>query len=153
VIHEGQTKVRVTIWQPYFAGRMLAFGASNLETLELLERDTELQREIFTWPVAEDVWAGIVDDDARTRLRDKFINDFQPMVTPAARSMSRLGAFVEELKTVAYSNASDWSTSETGAPESNETSFMINAGLAFYHHLAWMHEVFADVPGASVSVR
>jgi hypothetical protein len=150
---EAQTKVRVTIWQPYFAGYMLAIGQTDSQSLNILDGDTELQREVFTWPVEEDIWAGLTDDQRRRELSDKFINDFQPMLAPEKRNMGSLASFVADLREVALSSSSEWSTSSSSANEIGSPPVLINGLLALYHQLEWILDVFRDMPGASVSVR
>ncbi len=150
---DGQTKVRVTIWQPYFAGFMLAFGQDEPGNFGILDNDAELQREIFTWPVEEDVWAGVTDDALRLNLEEKFVTAFQPMQSPAARSMEKLASFVSELETVVRGAGSEWSIGASGVAEASSVGCMVNGLLAFHQQLSWILDMFRDLPGASVSVR
>ena len=149
---ELRTKLKITIWQPYFAGCMLAIGQRDAQQLDVLDSDTELQREVFTWSLDEDVWAGVTDDQLRTSLAARLINDFQPMLLPDQRDMEHLAAFVSDLRELAMSPASEWSPSASG-DQTYSTALMINGLLAFYHQLNWLLDVFSDLPGASVSVR
>ena len=150
---DAQTKVRITIWQPYFAGFMLAVGQDDSSGLNILDGDAELQREAFTCPIEEDVWAGVTDDEKRTSLSSRFIDGFQPMLPPADRSMAKFDTFVTELRTVALSPASEWSPSAGTALDVGAPPVMVNNLLALYHQLTWLLDVFRDLPGASVSIR
>lgn len=149
---EGRTKLKITIWQPYFAGCMIAFGQPDAQQLDVLDSDTELQREVFTWPLDEDVWAGVTDDELRTSLAARLIDDFQPMLLPNQRDMEHLARYVSDLRELAMSSASEWSPSVSG-DQTYTTALMINGLLAFYYQLLWLLDVFRDLPGASVSVR
>ena len=150
---DAQTKFRITIWQPYFAGFMLAVGQDDSSGLNILDSDTELQREVFTCPIEEDVWAGVTDDEKRTSLSSRFIDAFQPMLPPADRSMAAFEAFVAELRDVALSPASEWSPSAAALVDAGTPPVMVNNLLALYQQLAWLLDVFRDLPGASVSIR
>lgn len=150
---DGQTKVRVTIWAPYFAGCMLAFGRDDVDGLGVLDVDAELQREVFTWPVEEDVWAGITNDAKRAELEERFTTEFQPTRLPAERDMVRFAAFVEALEGVIASADSEWSVGSSGAAEKSAAGFMFNGLLALHTQLRWMLDIYRDLPGASVSVR
>jgi hypothetical protein len=144
--------VRITVWQPYFAGCMLAFGPVDAAGLDILEGDTELQKELFTWPIEEDVWAGVTDDNLRAQLEERFVTDFQPMKLPPERSMAKFADFVAAVGAVVR-KGSEWSAAASGVAEHSPTTCMTNALLAFHEQLHWMLEMFRDLPGASVSVR
>ena len=153
MIEDVQIKVRVTIWQPYFAGCMLAIGQPDSSGLNILDGDTELQREVFTWSVAEDVWAGVADDIKRTEFAARFVDSFQPTLAPSERSMESFADFVSDLRGVALSSLSEWSASASKMAEVGVPPVLLNGLLAFYHQLVWLLDVFRDLPGASVSVR
>lgn len=150
---EAQTKFRITIWQPYFTGFMLAVGHEDSVGLNILDGDTELQREVFTCPIEEDVWAGVTDDDKRKSLSSRFIDAFQPMLPPAERNMAALENFVVDLRKVALSAASEWSPSAATPVDVGTPPIMVNNLLALHHQLVWLVDVFRDLPGASVSIR
>lgn len=148
-----QSKFRVTVWQPYFAGCMLAFPRDGAAEYDLLGGDFELQREVFTWPLHEDVWAGISEHEIRVALHQSFVNDFQATRPPHERGMAKLASFVESVGEALQLRKSEWSVAESGAAEFSNTSLMINGLSAFYNQLKWMLDMFRDLPGASVSVR
>lgn len=150
---EALTKFRVTVWQPYFAGCMLAIGQQDSNVFNVFDGDTELQREVFTCAIEEDVWAGLTDDAKRTSLSNKFIDAFQPMLAPSERDMLAFGAFVAELRDVALSPASEWSPSASAVVDVGTPPIMVNGLLALYQQLSWLLDVFRHLPGASVSVR
>ena len=150
---DNQTKFRVTVWQPYFAGCMLAFPREGATEYDLLSGDFELQREVFTWPLQEDVWAGLADYDLRAELQQRFTDDFQASRPPVERGMDKLEKFVENLRDALQLGKSEWSVAESGAAEFSSTSLMINGLSAFHNQLNWMLDMFRDLPGASVSVR
>jgi hypothetical protein len=150
---DNQTKLRVTVWQPYFAGCMLAFQREGASEFDLLSGDFELQREVFTWPLQEDVWAGLVDSDLRAALQQRFANDFQATRPPGERGMDTLEKFVGDLGNALQLGKSEWSVAESGAAEFSSTSLMINSLSAFHKQLNWMLDMFRDLPGASVSIR
>jgi hypothetical protein len=132
VTEGAQTKLKITIWQPYFTGFMLAIGQGDSSWLNILDGDTELQREV---------------------LSSRFIDAFQPMLPPADRSLNKLEEFLEELRAVASSPASEWSPSATTPLDVGTPPTMVNNLLALTHQLTWLVDVFRDLPGASVSIR
>lgn len=150
---EHPAKLRVTIWQPYFAGCMLAFPRVGESEFDLLDGDAELQKEVFTWPLQEDVWAGIVSYEVRDNLQSRFGNDFQPSRPPSERTMQKLAEFVTEVEKALTPGMSEWSVAESGAAEFSSMSFMINGLSALHNQLSWLLDMFRDLPGASVSVR
>ncbi|NTI27129.1 hypothetical protein [Rhizobium rhizogenes] len=150
---DNQIKFRVTVWQPYFAGCMLAVPRESATEYDLLSGDFELQREVFTWPLQEDVWAGIANDELRTTLHRGFTENFQATRPPSERGMDMLEKFVADVRDAIKSGSSEWSTAESGTAELSRTSLMINALSAFHNQLNWMLDMFRDLPGASVSVR
>lgn len=132
---------------------MLAFGPQAAHQLELLDSDAELQKEVFTWPLEEDVWAGVLDDPLRTHLQERFTTEFQAMRPPEERNMDRFSDFIDEIGAALVPGSNDWSVAASGAAELSNTALMINGLLAFHNQLQWMLDMFRDLPGASVSVR
>ena len=150
---DATTKLRITAWQPYFADFMLACQDAGAPELGILGSDAELRREIFTWPLEEDIWAGVTDDTLRVSLQRRFVTDFQPERPPAERSMARYGEFVDAVGDVLAASGSEWSAASSGIADGSATTYMIDALAAFHQQASWIRDVFRDLPGASVSVR
>jgi hypothetical protein len=65
--------------------------------------------------------------------------------------MSKLSPLLDEVA-AAIAN-SEWSASGQQLEDDGETAVMLNALLAFHAQMVWLHDVFKDTPGASVSFR
>jgi hypothetical protein len=148
---EAATGLKITVWRSYTPTRPLAHSANT----ELLYLDSagKLQQDVFSWQVHEDVWGGIVDQSVRQALSERLVADFDPFLAPEERNFRKLKTFLVELQTAATSENSSWSISAEQTDEDDDVPARLNALLALYNHLLWMHEVFKDLPGASVTVR
>jgi hypothetical protein len=143
--------VRITIWRPYTPDRPLAIQSSETDSVRVVGPDLPLQQEAFTWQVREDIWGGLVDSDLRQALSQRFISEFEPVLSPNQRSVEKLRALVEEIETALPK--SEWSESGQQLEDDGETPYRLNPLLGFFTQMSWLCEVFKDTPGASVSVR
>lgn len=143
--------LRITVWRPYVPDRPLTIRKGSDDTISVVGPDMQLQQEAFTWQVKEDVWGGLTDSEVRQQLSQKFITEFEPVRPPAQRSLAKLGSLLDELR--AADASAEWSSSGQQVHEDGETAVRLNSVLAFLNQLTWLHDVFRDVPGASVSVR
>jgi len=143
--------VRVSIWRPFAADRPLILQGRRSEYLTPIGPETQLLREVFSWQVREDIWAGVLDSDVRERLSQRLIEDFEPILPPNERGMPKLRLFVDELARTLPET--DWSESAHQFEEDGQTPVRLNALWAFYTQLRWIYDVFRHVPEASVAIR
>jgi hypothetical protein len=153
VAGEGATGIKITVWRNYWPERQLV--CSKEESQIYFNTDERLQQDVFNWQVREDIWGGFTDETIRQELNLRFIQSFDPFLQPEARGFAKLKEMLAQLYTAAISNESSWSTSAQQFEEDNDgsTSVRLNALLAFCTQLRWIHDVFKDVPGASITVR
>ena len=143
--------LRITVWRPYTPDRPLTIRVGTDDTISAVGPDMQLQQEAFTWQVKEDVWGGLADSELRQQLSQKLITDFEPVLPPTQRGMTKLGALLGELDDA--KSAAEWSSSGQQLHDDGETAVRLNSLVAFLSQLTWLYDVFRDVPGASVSVR
>lgn len=143
--------LRVTIWHPYVPSQPVSHHSAEHGPTYFAPKD--LQQDVFSWQVRDDVWGGIAAEEIRRSLRDGFISAFDPYLPPGDRSVEKLTLFVQQLRKVVRSSASDWSVSGQEPDDDADSSPRLNALLAFERQLSWMEEVFRHLPGVSVTVR
>jgi len=133
----------------------MAFARSD-ESSETAEAN-DLYEQLYTWSPKEDIWGGIRDSNKTNLVRMALIERFSPFLPPEQRSMAQFFAALEELeKVVADESAVAWSECEGEAVTEfaeGENNLRANTPLALYRHLRWIHRVFQNVPGASVTIR
>jgi hypothetical protein len=156
--------LRVSVWRPIRFGRELHYVAGNspdtattapLDLPSQFTRD-RLAEQIYTWSPAEDVWGGLRDENARSQLKDLFLNTFDPALSPAERGLDKLATFVDSLERVLEkSGATAWMTTAEQVLESSsgDVFFRISPTLALAMQLRWILESFRHVPGLHLIVR
>ncbi|MBR0661187.1 hypothetical protein [Neoroseomonas oryzicola] len=149
---EVQTSFRVTVWEPYFSKRMI-LHVDQPSSVKLYGREHELQHEVFTCEIAEDVWGGITDDTSREQLQRGFLGAFEASQPPSSRSMVHLGAYLNLVDLAIRSGHSSWSQSQSQISDIGAAPVLADTLYAFHQQLSWIYETFRDVPGATVSVR
>jgi len=146
---ESAVSVKVAVWTPYVPDRSMTFHSEA--ELMLLGPETLLQRETYSWHPREDIWGGLVDSDQRLSLSERLRTDFDPLLPPSERSMSKLNGYLVEMEK-ALSN-SEWTDSALKLDSDGTTPVRLNPRLAFYVHMKWIHKMFQHYPSASVSIR
>jgi len=150
---EGAPTLKISVWRHYEPGRVVAHYDGGDAAPNYLTSGS-LEHEVFAWQIQEDVWGGFEDSALGQKLRDRFFQDFEPFLRPQDRTFSKLSQFLDELRPAAHSSSSGWSTSQQSSRAGNDDlPPRLNPLLAFYHQLVWIHDVFKDVPGGSISVR
>lgn len=145
---------RITVWRPYSPVKSLALHQQPDTTkaaLTLFGPDDIFQQEAFVWHALEDVWGSIVNSEVRQTLSERLRNDFQPSLPPLERGLQKLRRFLDDAR-LALPEA-EWSDSAQRLERDGMTAYRLNALLAFCVQLEWIHDIFKDVPGASVSVQ
>ena len=127
------------------------------EGWQLLDSESGLQEEIYSWRLREDAFAGITDDATRMELRDLLVGKLADSKPPGERRLTVLKDFVKAAEAAIDSGvaASSPSGSQSdGDPDAGDRSQIeLNPLLALTTHLKWLIACFGNRPGISVSVR
>jgi hypothetical protein len=150
---DSPPKLRISLWRDFRPERTLAYKASGTPDGRFFQRDDQLQEEVFTWYVGEGVLNGVVDDELRAKITACLTEDFAPALSPSDRPCSKLSRFFEAAEEAIESGKAEWSNSEDRAFDDEPDPYRVNMLLAFYNQMLWLHEMFKDEPGVSVSVR
>ena len=163
-ITKAVATLRVSVWRPIRFGRELHYvardspGSATAAPFDLPSQFTRdrLAEQIYTWSPAEDVWGGLHDENARSRLKEILMKNFDPALSPAERGLDKLATFLDSLEQVLQKpGATAWMTTSEQALESSsgEVFFRMSPTLALAMQLRWILESFRHVPGLSLIVR
>lgn len=150
---DSPAKLRISLWRDFRPERTLAYKASDAPDARFFQRDDQLQEEVFAWHVGESVLNGIADDNLRAQIAASLSEDFAPALPPAQRACSKLEKFFDAARQAIESGKAEWSNSEDSAFDDEPDPYRVNMLLAFYNQMFWLHEMFKDEPGVSISVR
>lgn len=150
---DSSPKMRVSLWRDFRPERTLAYRAGSEPDAKFFQRDDQLQEEVFALHVGEGVLNGVADDDLRARITECLTKDFAPQLPPSQRACRKLKGFFEAARLAIDSGAAEWSDSEDPAFDDEPDPYRVNMLLAFYNQMLWLHEMFKDEPGISISVR
>lgn len=146
----------LAVWRPARFERQLTNFAAVEATSRAFETE-DLHEQMYIWSPDEDVWGGIRDSTKTNVIRTVLVEGFSPFREPQSRGMAQLREALNELREVVYSpDAVDWSECEAfvnSEQADSESNLRANTLLALYLHLHWLHRVFENVPGASVTIR
>lgn len=151
--NDSPPKLRISLWRNFRPERTLAYKAGDATDARFFQRDDQLQEEVFAWHVGEGVLNGVVDDVLRAKITACLTEDFAPALPPADRACRRLEKFFEAAREAIESGKAEWSNSEDPAFDDEPDPYRVNMLLAFYNQMLWLHEMFKDEPGVSISVR
>jgi hypothetical protein len=151
--HYRSAKLRISLWRDFWPERTLAYKASGERDARVFQRGDQLQEEVFAWHVGEGVLNGVADDELRAKITACLTEDFAPALPPSDRACHRLGKFFEVAQQAIESGKAEWSNSEDPAFDDEPDPYRVNMLLAFYNQMLWLHEMFKDEPGVSISVR
>jgi len=151
--NDSPAKLRISLWRDFRPERTLAYKASGAPDAKFFQRDDQLQEEVFAWHVGEGVLNGVADDELRAKITACLTEDFAPALPPADRGCQKLGKFFEAAQKAIDSGMAEWSNSEDPAFDDEPDPYRVNMLLAFYNQMLWLHEMFKDEPGVSISVR
>lgn len=150
MVTEFSPTIRLTVWRPAHLDRRLMIGGAVVPSAE----EDNLLEEAYRWETAEDFLGSFSATDS-AKLKDCLMGWFAPPLPPAERTMVKLGAAMDVLANVCRSAGADaWKDASTTEPNlDGVVNLRAHTGLALYHHIRWVHHVFKDVPGASVTIR
>lgn len=150
---DSSPKLRISLWRDFRPERTLAYMNRGGTDAKFFQRDDQIQEEVFALHVGEGVINGVADDDLRAKITACLTEDFAPALPPADRACQKLGKFFEAAQQAIEAGKAEWSNSEDPAFNDEPDPYRVNMLLAFYNQMLWLHEVFKDEPGVSISVR
>ena len=152
---DGESGVSLTlsIWRDFMPTRPLALPDD--EGWQLLDSESGLQEEVYSWQLREDAFAGVSDYTDRMDLRDRLLGRLANSKPPNERRLSVLEEFVEAAEASIASGSATFapSGSRSNDDADDESQVELNPLLALTMHLKWVLACFGNRPGVSVSVR
>ena len=143
---ETNIQYRLSIWRDYVPPHPLALN-DEPTGFRMLKSERHLQAEVYSWPLQDDIFAGISKEEVRSRLRE-LLSRLEASRSPDERSLAALEEFVAEAeKAIEEGDA----VSLSGGL--GNTMVVSNPLLALTLHLKWLIRCFKDRPGISVSIR
>lgn len=144
---ENSPTLRLTIWRPAHPDRRLMYGGAAIQ-------NGDLHEEAYRWETTEDFF-GSFDTAQSAVVREALFPAFAPHLAPAQRNMAQLSAALQVLE-AACAGAGNEAWKDGLTVESfgdGVVNLRAHGGLVLYRHLRWIHDIFKDVPEASVTVR
>ena len=152
---DGDSGVNLTlsIWRDFMPTRPLVLPDD--EGWQLLDSESGLQEEVYSWQLREDAFAGISDDAAGTDLRDRLLGRLAASKPPAERRLFVLEEFVKAAEACIASGSATFAPcgSRSDDDSADKIQIELNPLLALTTHLKWILACFRNRPGISVSVR
>ena len=151
---DSSPKLTLSIWRDFVPPRLLALPGE--EGRQLLDSESGLQEEVYSWRPREDVFAGISDDATRMDLHDRLVGRLDVSKPPGERRMAVLEDFVRAAEAAIDAGDAAFAPSESESdedPDDEGRQVDTNPLLALTMHLRWLLACFGSRPGISVSVR
>ena len=152
---DSSPRLTLSIWKDFVPQRVLALPGE--EGRQLLDSESDLQEEIYSWRPREDVFAGVSDDATRLDLRHRLVGKLDVSNPPGERRMIVLEDFVNAAEAAIESGVAASAPSQTESDEDSDdeerSRIDTDPLLALTIHLRWLLSCFGSRPGISVSVR
>lgn len=151
---DSSPKLTLSIWRDFVPPRLLALPGE--EGRQLLDSESGLQEEIYSWRPREDIFAGISDEAIRMDLHDRLVGKLDVSKPPGERRIAVLKDFVVTAEATIDAGDATFAPSESGSdedPDDEGRQVDTNPLLALTMHLRWLLACFENRPGISVSVR
>lgn len=152
---DGDSGVSLTlsIWRDFMPTRPLALPDD--EGGQLLDSESGLQEEVYSWQLREDAFAGVSDNATRMDLRDRLLGRLADFKPPSERRLSVLEEFVKAAEASIDSGGATFAPSGSRPTDDSDDKIQVelNPLLALTTHLKWILACFGNRPGISVSVR
>ena len=149
-------KFTLTIWQDFVPRRPLAISTQE-DGRQVFGSESELQEQVYSWPLLEDVFAGVSDHERRQELQDLLVNRLADSNPPSERRLDVLRDFIRASEKVIDARGVSCVQCESRFEENTDDEeydrVAVNSLLALTIHLKWVVACFGDRPGISVSVR
>lgn len=136
----------LSIWRDYTPPHPVALHGYEAD-FQVVTSKHSLQAEVYSWPLQQDHFAGIAEEQTRNRLR-ALLEKLDVSRPPVERPLAALNDFVTAAEKAIEENKAisvQWN--------SGDMTVMINPLLALVLHLKWLVRCFKDRPGISVSIR
>lgn len=149
-------KFTLTIWREFVPQRPLATDTRR-DGSRVFDSDSGLHEQVYSWPLREDAFAGVADDESRSDLHNLLVNRLAYSKPPSERRLDVLLEFIRAADGIIDSGkvscvqSESWFEENAGNEEHDRVE--INALLALTIHLKWVVDCFGDWPGTSVLVR
>ena len=143
-------RFRLSIWRNVARHRTLALPGTVAEDPgRILDAESELQEEVYTWTLREDMFGGIADENDRARLQE-CMDGLVVSLSPDERRIEKLDALCAVAEDIL---ARGGATRIPPSVEDGGSNRKINTLLSLMLHLKWLSRVFGRRPGLSVSIR
>ena len=136
----------LSIWRDYKPPHPVALRGYEAG-FQVVTSEHNLQTEVYSWPLQQDHFAGILEEEIRNHLQT-LLDKLNISLPPADRPLAALSDFVTAAEKAIEENKAisvQWN--------SGDMTVMINPLLALVLHLKWLVRCFKDRPGISVSIR
>ena len=119
-----------------------------------MDSDRNLQEEVYSWHLSEDLFDGIADSDIRDQLHEYLFERLDAARPPSERGLNVLDKFITTAEEIINSGRTEWTASQSRFDDDdNNDADQVNVLLSLTLHLKWLLGCFANRPGISVSVR
>ena len=149
-------KFTLTIWRDFVPPRPLAISTQE-DRRQVFDSESGLQEQVYSWPLREDAFAGVADDEDRKKLHERLVDQLADSNPPSQRRLDVLRDFIAASEKVIDAGGVSFVQSESrhegNAGEEEHDRVEVNSLLALTIHLKWLVACFGDRPGISVSVR
>lgn len=150
---EPSVNFTLSIWRDFAPTRTLALRVD--EQAQLLDAESGLQQEVYTWRLRDDPFAGIADDQTRLRLHGLLVHGLESAKPPDERRLDVLACFIVAAEAAMADQSVSWTAIQGLSPEMSDEEAPVeaNALRALATHLKWLLACFGNQPGMSVSIR
>lgn len=127
---------------------------SNSKTIKLLDSD-KLHQLIYQWKAKGDIWIGFSEGESTQKIKTELLDGFAFEIPPAERTVGTLQKITKAISSYLITEPIEWQawTDNYNDDMDSDHGLRLNVVLSFCHQLQWICDVFADVPGASVTIR
>ncbi len=147
----------LTVWRPSRLARDLAQYSHGSEgaTFTRVHAPEHFYEAAYSWSTREDIWGGVVEQGTTENLRKLLMITFSPTTPPEKRDMNALSLALKEMKPLLGNDSViSWQDLSEQAEELDVDSITrANLIVALFHHLSWIHSVYQDIPGVSITIR
>ena len=150
---ETSPRLKVSIWRNLIPKRALIARDSESKGYEVMDSDSNLQEEVYSWHLSEDPFDGIDDPDIRLQLREHLFGRLDAARPPSERGLNVLDKFITTAEEVIGSGGAEWTAGQSRSDDDENDAGQVNVLLALTLHLKWLSGCFANRPGISVSIR
>ena len=145
---ETSVKLKLSVRRDFVPSRPLYSWEGEGSAQQVVDSDSNLQEEVYSWHLWEDFRDGIADDETRLRLEEQLRR-----LDTSRPPLSVLDDFIAEARKAIESGKAGLSPIQNPPVGDEDAPNAINALLAFTLHLEWLSRCFANRPGISVSIR